>query len=147
MNDFEKTDEIDSRPESIDTTDWKKCPFCKGEPRGFADYVGGNAVDRNDEHYDWWGMLGCHDCEFRVVVYGNTRDEVIAEIKRRWQSRAERTCHMVFENPKGDDHCHCDVCGLGYSIGDGVAWHGGRFIYLWSYCKNCGAKVVRDGLI
>lgn len=124
-------------------SDLKECPFCRG------------IVERYN------GLSHCYKCtDCGVIVRFSIKSDKLVALAEsglviggtaewyedgdaQWNARHEQTCHMVFNDPK-DPKCRCDACGFNYSIGDDVAWHGNRFIYLWDYCKGCGAKVVDE---
>lgn len=58
-----------------------------------------------------------------------------------WNTRYERTCHMVFYEPK-ESICHCDMCGEEYGYFACEKLDDGTYTYDGKFCRNCGAKVV-----
>lgn len=109
--------------ESVSTEGWKRCPFCKGEPRAVLMNVHDNVHDT-----DWTITGGCHECGARFATSAKTRDEAIAKMRRLWDARHERTCHVVYEPGEPDK---CSECG--------------NPIYeRCHYCSYCGAKRVDE---
>ena len=81
--DDKTTKETDHGIQPIDTSGWKRCPFCGGEPRACA-----SACDDAGDGNDYWGIATCHDCQVQFNVFAKTSDDVIAELDRLWNSRA-----------------------------------------------------------
>ena len=102
------------------------CPFCGGEAQ-----MGINKESTVREYF-----VGCMNCHIRLYKIGYKRFYTEAEAIAAWNSREERTCHIVKNSRKYvlsdgrelfDDGC--SICN-GY-VGDGD-----------NYCSNCGARVV-----
>ena len=92
------------------------CPFCGGEAEVLtAESMNGGYL---------FGAM-CNDCLSRGDVY-----DTEAEAVEAWNTRAVRTCNIVYDN----GIAHCDTCGAGTYTGSNLDY--------WHYCPNCGAKVV-----
>ena len=93
-----------------------RCPFCGGEAK-FEIYGGVCSI-----------VCQTCQCGTPVVRFGDGMS-----IIERWNRRAERTCHRVPGRMKyGRRMPKCSKCGQ--SLGD----------ERWSYCPNCGARVVEE---
>lgn len=93
----------------------KPCPLCGSEVRWVS------------------GSIRCSRCG---LSYGAPVSK--EKVERRWNTRAERTCHMewvpMFPGTDSPFMCwQCDVCDR--------TNEGGRKP---NYCSNCGAKVVEE---
>lgn len=106
----------------------KPCPFCGGEATMFC-----------DESTDTWNVL-CDNvpcpAEPGTAICFSEQEAIEA-----WNTRAERTCHVV---PHGyciangeETSCRCWSCSE-CSYG----WHISDYDRQYRYCPNCGAKVV-----
>jgi len=108
----------------------KPCPFC-----------GGEAI--TIQEHGWWVV--CADCSAEVGFegmsdtsgcYGSYQTE--AEAIEAWNTRAERTCKLIrhgsLANMPSFICWSCSECGFG--------WHHSENDRQFSYCPNCGAKVV-----
>lgn len=83
----------------------KPCPFCKKTPN-----------------------VGL--CGDRVLHYCDVLRETLGCTVEAWNTRAERTCHIVETD---DGRFACSECGASYL---------GMFDMCW--CPDCGAKVVGE---
>ena len=95
------------------------CPFCGGQPE-----VGRYETFDNDEWY-----IGC-DCECGPCTRTCLTYEQAAEA---WNTRAERTCRNTLD--EWPSLFECSECG--WSCDDTYSGDSD-----FSYCPNCGAKVV-----
>lgn len=103
----------------------KPCPFCGGDADEYeGDY--GNGI--------YCMMCGAMVGEPIHLEYRTTKRVSIDEAIDAWNTRAERTCRREKHGTKmdGSPKLRCSLCG--YGIGD----------KRWSYCPNCGAKVVSE---
>lgn len=92
------------------------CPFCGGEAFTYC-------------MHDWWVS---HDCYALGRNVSTKLCKTEAEAIEAWNTRAERTCNIVYDS----GIAHCDTCGAG-------TYTGSNFDY-WHYCPNCGARVVDE---
>lgn len=90
----------------------KPCPFC-GSTR-----VSG--VTLSNKSLMFREFVDCEDCGASTTTHATKQEAVDA-----WNTRHERTCHVVFPH----DARMCSVCA--YYIGENHL-----------YCPHCGAKVV-----
>lgn len=92
----------------------KPCPFCGGEAR---------TTQKAFDMYGGWSVecVGV-ECGCDFAIYGTEVEAIEA-----WNTRSERTCEDVSENPL---RFECSACG-GVSL-DIVP----------NYCPCCGVKVV-----
>ena len=118
------------------TSELKSCPFCGGE--NFVRSVNGGIypahVDYDHERpYVTTCELYCENCLAEVSGYAASADlnedlyyQAIANCYEKWNTRAERTCEVVYDEHGGPD---CGECGC--------------VLYSTSgYCPNCGVKLV-----
>ena len=100
-------------------TELLPCPFCASDDVRIAVTM-----------HESWYYGECESCGGRTDYY-DSQDEAIAA----WNTRAERTC----ENPcsVGFECSECGVTCGGYPLKDATR-------FSWSYCPNCGAKVVGE---
>ena len=107
----------------------KPCPFCGGE------------AEITKWHEGYFVECKAHHCGGTIGAY-KTEEETI----EAWNTRAERTCEMpmVFEDDEGNEldssaayfrYYRCSNCGE-------IMEHYKH--EHWSYCPNCGAKVIDD---
>lgn len=109
----------------------RECPFCGGEPE---------FVEHDPETSGTWCryVVRCPHCE---GFHGDSPSEYgvdlafcgndLNAIASAWNTRAERTCQKVPGKMRfGERKPKCSECG--YGLGDPR----------WSYCPNCGARVV-----
>lgn len=103
----------------------KPCPFCGGE----AEIMSSG---------DGFTSIGCLVCNplFGIMLQKTSRAEAIAA----WNTRTERTCYLVEHGVLAtipSFRCwSCSKCGFG--------WHHSVHDKQFSYCPNCGAKVMQD---
>lgn len=106
-------------------TELKPCPFCGGEAEILtAESMNGGYL---------FGIM-CNDCRSRGDVY-DTEAEAIAA----WNTRAERTCTNLANEYKHGNF-RCSECGFHGWTCDECYSHPED----WSYCPQCGAKVVGE---
>ena len=119
----------------------KPCPFCGGEANLTSDYS-------SDHDHTFWQVW--HDCSTNPGpirhAYGHAlgmeistpwcaSEDAAVEL---WNRRAERTCHMEYNEQWSHDEyypteCYnCSECG--HMTYDGVP----------TFCPNCGARVVEE---
>lgn len=127
----------------------KPCPFCGGEAT-FAAHATAEEMDYGIICRTM-AVIGCDACEF--CMSGETDEETVA----KWNARAAvtdeqftmavhdgRAWQVVRECENVLDHSpcafECSECGFSVrTVPDGPAdWQ----TPFWSYCPNCGAKVV-----
>lgn len=105
-------------------TELLNCPFCGGEAR-YREW-GGEECDIEVDHNDGCWMIGWND-------YFLVETEYKEAMVNAWNTRHERTSKKVPGRMKyGTRMPKCSECGQ--SLGDSR----------WSYCPNCGSRVV-DG--
>lgn len=114
------------------TQQLEPCPLCGNEVRSFM------GLDESDDVRYMEVECDCgldFHAESRIYAW-NHHDEAaeIAELEAKWNTRAERTCHMgVPDIREGLVHIWpCGECGL-------------RTVTLFdppAYCEWCGAKAV-----
>ena len=95
------------------------CPFCGGEANTW------------DGVYMWYVV--CKEC-------GAAGSPCLTEAEaiEAWNSRAERTCHVVKNSRKYVLSDGCELFDDGCSICNGYVGDDDN------YCSNCGAKVVDE---
>lgn len=111
----------------------KSCPFCGG--------VAG--VDKTNYYFEDTGehamsafVVQCRSCGMKTAQY-RTEDSAI----KRWNRRAERTCHHArkWDGLDGHDPA-CSRCGHEWPRESR-----NRFDYSdFNYCPYCGARVVDE---
>lgn len=112
----------------------KPCAHCGSDLSEFCE----DFYKVNRSGNDHWVYLRCLKCGAMTQGHGNTKEAAEQNAIKRWNTRAERTCHPA---PKyGDDSpwpvMVCSECGrrLHYDeTKDGLEYS--------PYC-GCGAKVV-----
>ena len=101
------------------------CPFCGGE------------VD-HQEMWDGAYSFTCRQCGLNARFTDDIAravPEMLKGTEKKWNTRYERTCHIV-EKQRYSDGLVRDLrlsCGCHVTAADVV-----------KYCPNCGAKVVDD---
>lgn len=111
----------------------KPCPFCGGEA----------SINRPSGRMLF--CVVCDDCDANSGYYFTEEDAA-----RAWNSRAERTCHMV-EVETGELADYSDTDEVIFHC---AACHAERGVFSYDedgnvysarpeYCPNCGTKVVR----
>ena len=100
------------------------CPFCGEQARCYQSDA------FNDGGYFEF-IVQCKGVDDHTLVNDYLTE---AEAIEAWNMRAERTCKREKHGTKmdGSPKLRCSLCG--YGIGD----------KRWSYCPNCGAKVVGE---
>ena len=103
----------------------KPCPFCGSEAHLYV------------VEYSCVAAVGCVNCHISTLYY-----PLFEEGKKRavaaWNTRAERTCHMEYNEDWSGDELYpteayqCSECGR-------ITQEG-----LPNYCPSCGAKVVDE---
>lgn len=108
----------------------KPCPFCGGA----CDIV-------RDEPISGAGFVECHECGARGGI--SRPDEAV----RLWNTRAERTCHIVKtwgdSDYASDWRYRCSECERPIPVNERDP-ETGDVISAANYCPNCGAKVVSE---
>lgn len=99
-------------------TELKPCPFCGGEARHYA-------PEPPDHHIE------CRNCCADMGGY-----ETEAEAIKAWNTRYERTCHIVKASRK---YVLSDGTEL---FEDGCSECNEYLAEDDNYCPNCGAKVI-----
>ena len=135
----------------------KQCPFCDG----FISVSTGRVPSGG-----WAARNKCTVCGAELTCFGETEDDAIIALLKAWNTRAERTCHyfpdsvqVAFDENDEEietgeaysDGCDysCSICGF-TMLGGEEGWfdetpgeYGGwNYKARFSYCPNCGAKVV-----
>lgn len=124
----------------------KPCPFCGDEARLVVCDSEGNVHDESYEADPYSGLSyaivhGSDDCCGECPV--STSDplpwlyETREEATAAWNRRAERTCH---DTGARKVFFVCSECGEAYRKDSMRLWHHKP----WSYCPNCGARVVDE---
>ncbi len=76
---------------------------------------------------------------------GMTLEQAEARAISKWNTRAERTCHIEVKHSDSDytdePHWKCSECGALIPV---YECDGNKPIDYAKYCPNCGAKVVDD---
>lgn len=110
------------------SSELKPCSLCGGEAE-FVDY---------NDHDGVWGnwSVHCPHCEsdpmykdergdkwcVMIEVHGDSKETV----KKAWNTRAERTCHVIIE----DEYLVCSSCNEDIDPS-------------WAACPYCGARAER----
>lgn len=112
------------------TNELKPCPFCGGE----AEFYPAACIEQG-----WYiATVQCVSCAAQVCSkpgLDRTEQEANDSAIKAWNTRAERTCKMVFNQLAG--MMQCSECGEYSLLGSWQKKHGGL-----NYCSRCGAKVV-----
>lgn len=98
----------------------KPCPFCGGKA-----VVRALTISRSF-------VVFCEDCPIGFLVPYDSEEEAVDA----WNTRAERTCHVVKNSRKYVLSDGTELFDDGCSICNGYIGAGEN------YCSNCGAKVV-----
>lgn len=114
------------------TNKLKPCPFCGGE-------ASIRASENSNRFFVGCFNDGCpvNPCSGDFLLDGVYDDEMKQAAVDEWNTRAERTCEMEWdEDGEGDElypvgHVTCSACG---------AWL--YAVNTMRFCPNCGAKVV-----
>ena len=94
------------------------CPLC-----GDSGFV--KVATRCKPEGEWEARMKCEECGIELIKSGETEDAAITALLKAWNTRAERTCHVVIE-----DECPtCSECGEDIDPS-------------FTACPYCGAKVV-----
>lgn len=105
-------------------SDLKPCPFCGGEAMIIHSILDACFITCEN-----------NDCMAGQKVY-STKAEAIAA----WNARTERTCMLIrhgsLANMPSFVCWSCSECGFG--------WHHSEYDKQFSFCPNCGAKVVGE---
>lgn len=102
------------------TNDLRPCPFCGGEAHAsLAAYASGATAHAL-----------CDGCGAVVLGYGRG-ERGLRDAVKRWNRRAERTSHYVYDR----EICawRCSECGGLEPVGDHVR-----------YCPDCGARIEEE---
>lgn len=107
----------------------KPCPFCGGTA----------GVDKINYYFEDSGeramssfVVSCRACGMKTAQH-RTEDGAV----RSWNRRKERTCH---DTGARKVFFVCSECGEAYRKDSMRLWHHKP----WSYCPNCGARVVGE---
>ena len=85
---------------------------------------------------EWHGVIHCDNCELTMTAICDSKDEVINEVRKRWNTRYERTCTMTAsKNALGDIGKKCSACERMNFPPNGKPY---------PYCPWCKAKVVDE---
>lgn len=113
-------------------TELKPCPFCGGE----AEFYPAACIEQG-----WYiATVQCVSCAAQVCSkpgLDRAEQEANESAVKSWNTRAERTCHMLFVKLYDEEDVEgieCDECGYTQA-------------HDWSetlpaFCLGCGAKVV-----
>lgn len=102
-------------------TELKPCPCCG--PKAFI--IPTTKCDPPIGEHCWTAELRCHECGLSIARTAATEKEALDQVIEAWNTRAERTCHVVIED-------ECPVCSeCGEDIDPSFA-----------ACPYCGARVV-----
>src|SRR5574344_2175268 len=103
----------------------RECPFCGGEAEVHP------SSDYSTHFTGATFFVWCDKCETRGDYY-----DTEAKAIKAWNTRAERTCHVVrTPMPSYPNMGECSECGWSSDN-----WTNERF----AHCPGCGAKVVDD---
>lgn len=118
----------------------KPCAHCGSELSEFCE----DFYKVNRSGNDHWVYLRCLKCGAMTQGRGNTKEAAEQNARKRWNTRAERTCHPVsksgeefsFEDRSSTLTAWCSECHeyLGEAC-DVFSYHD-------RFCSGCGAKVV-----
>ena len=116
------------------------CPFCGGEAE---------VIEVDYGMYETGYAVYCSKCCMKLGVTGRIGEAykwsavfgTEAEAIEAWNTRAERTeCRLVEHGSLGNYESFvcwsCSECNFG--------WHHSIYDKQFSYCPNCGAKVVSE---
>lgn len=124
----------------------KPCPFC---PDG-GDIEVQSYREGKSRISPYRADIMCCYCRTERYAYGSTEETAIENAKKSWNTRYERTCEMpmVYEDDEGNEldssaacfrHYRCSNCGEIMEHYKHEHWYKREH---WSYCPNCGLKVV-----
>ena len=112
----------------------KPCPFCGGEAYIQAKHM---------PNWTWnWCNVICDSCGATVTRAGGegTFEGAEKAAIAAWNARAERTCELIchgsLANMPSFVCWSCSECGFG--------WHHSENDKQFSFCPNCGAKVIEE---
>lgn len=98
------------------------CPFCGGEAE--------------IQRFSSQGLPFRIICSCGAEIRGG-KGESVADGIKRWNRRAERTCHIdmpVIDWETGETDYRCSVCGFSADPQD--------WAETYDYCPHCGARLV-----
>ncbi len=102
-------------------TELKPCPCCG--PKAFI--IPSTKYELLAPTHCWMAELRCRECGLNISRSAATEKEALHEAIGAWNTRSERTCHVVIE-----DECPtCSECGEDID-------------HSFVACPYCGAKVV-----
>lgn len=102
-------------------TELKPCPCCG--PKAFI--TPSTTCYAQEGPQPWSAELRCDECGLNISRTAATEKEALYEAVDAWNTRTERTCHVVIE-----DECPtCSECGEDID-------------HSFVACPYCGAKVV-----
>lgn len=107
----------------------KPCPFCGGE----AIQVSGEYRDGGYQEYTSHVKCECCGSVSQRITESCSLPEVEKIAAYAWNRRAERTCH---DEAGSQQSFLCSECGW--------FWNDPEDELGFSYCPNCGAKVVEQ---
>lgn len=123
----------------------KTCPFHK-RPIDPVLYTGYDEGNGSPESGGWWATVECPECDSVSMseIECPTEEQAIEEVRTRWNTRAERTCHPVQKFSEGSPwpYLACSECGRSLHWDDIVNEVGDDSCELQPYC-GCGARVVK----
>lgn len=113
----------------------KPCPICGGTnlATSYCAYTNMDHEFMPDTVHMHVFDLYCKECGCRVQAGGDTYYEAKDAVFEKWNRRVECTCRIVSAKEAGRTGYApaCSSCGWQSAV-----WH------QYSYCPNCGAKVV-----
>lgn len=106
------------------TSELKPCPFCGGEA---VETIAGVSCTK------------CGGTMHGGIQYGGADWD---KVRDAWNTRVERTCRLDC----WFGEWYCTACGelVGTCDTASKLHVGGNAVELWSYCPQCGAKVVSE---
>lgn len=113
----------------------KSCAHCGRELSEFCE----DFYKVNRSGNDHWVYLRCLNCGAMTQGHGNTKEAAEQNARKRWNTRAERTCTMTKLEPPLllEGWWSCSECGPVFPpCNDEIA------VWVLQQCPHCGAKVV-----